>query len=68
MYKTNREGKVKTISEYQFNETVKVSVGHLRGVGSMSTMGAWAPINTSSGVNNGYQHTVLYITEKMEIF
>ena len=30
-----------------------------RGVGSMSAMGAWAPINISSGVTNGCQHTVL---------
>ena len=29
--------------------------------------GAWAPINISSGVTNGCQHTVLNITETIEI-
>ena len=29
VYKTNRDGKVKTIYEHQLNETVKVSAGHL---------------------------------------
>ena len=38
-----------------------------RGVRSMGTMGAWAPINISSGVTNGCQHTVLNITENIEI-
>ena len=30
----------------------------IRGVGSMGAMGAWAPINISSGIPNGCQHTV----------
>ena len=34
-----------------------------RGVGSMGAMGAWAPINISSGVTNGCQHTALHIIE-----
>ena len=38
-----------------------------RGVGSMDAMGAWAPINISSCITNGCQHTVLYITEKIDI-
>ena len=39
----------------------------MRCVGSIGAMGAWAPINISSGVTNGCQHTVLYITETIEI-
>ena len=33
----------------------------------MGAMGAWAPTNTSSGITNGCQHTVLYTTEMIEI-
>ena len=38
-----------------------------RSVGSTGAMGAWAPLNISSGVTNGCQHTVLYIAETIEI-
>ena len=31
----------------------------------MGAMGAWAPINISSGATNRCQHTALYITERL---